>query len=437
MDTRPYFAAVLAFAFACELAHCQTVKVHVGPASAPAHEPIADTPGPSAPSAEPIADNNGVSQTPQPCMDESGDCAAWAARGECAANQAYMRTACRASCGVCMPTAAERAAAERRACADVHPMCATWASIGECETNPNFMKEQCRVACRLCQSDACHDTAPDCAARAVGGGCYTGAMREECAWTCVACSVRSEPRCARDRSVAPAAVKGSVNAMFKRIAGARDLGAFRNSSARVLSTSPWVAVIDDFLSAKEADALLAAGGVGWSRSLAGDGEQAVRTSSTAWCRGKCMSDPVVDAVQQRVTQLTGVPTEHGEWLQVLRYREGEFYKTHHDQNSPRASAWGPRLYTFYMYLADVARGGGTHFPRLNVTVAPKKGRAVLWPSVLDEDPFERDDRTDHEALPPEGEGAVKYGCNFWLHMFPFRELASRGCDNAPVAENWY
>jgi prolyl 4-hydroxylase len=33
-----------------------------------------------------------------------------------------------------------------------------------------------------------------------------------------------------------------------------------------------------------------------------------------------------------------------------------------------------------------------------MTVTPKRGRAVLWPSVLDENPNEKDPRTVHTAL---------------------------------------
>jgi hypothetical protein len=82
----------------------------------------------------------------------------------------------------------------------------------------------------------------------------------------------------------------------------------------------------------------------------------------------------------------------------------------------------------------VEEGGGTHFPVLNTTVQPAKGRAVLWTSVLDDDPYERDNRTDHEAL--DVTAGVKYGANYWLHMFPFREESDRGCDNAQYTENW-
>ena len=56
-------------------------------------------------------------------------------------------------------------------------------------------------------------------------------------------------------------------------------------------------------------------------------------------------------------------------------------------------------------------GGGTGFPELNITVQPKKGSALLWPSVLDEKPNEKDDRTDHEALAVKK--GIKYGANAW------------------------
>eukprot|EP00591_Stephanopyxis_turris_P001653 CAMPEP_0195513742 /NCGR_PEP_ID=MMETSP0794_2-20130614/5329_1 /TAXON_ID=515487 /ORGANISM="Stephanopyxis turris, Strain CCMP 815" /LENGTH=66 /DNA_ID=CAMNT_0040641831 /DNA_START=18 /DNA_END=215 /DNA_ORIENTATION=- len=64
----------------------------------------------------------------------------------------------------------------------------------------------------------------------------------------------------------------------------------------------------------------------------------------------------------------------------------------------------------YFYLNDVEAGGGTHFPYLNedgFTISPKKGRAVLWPSVLDKYPSRMDPRTFHEAL--EVEKGKKFG----------------------------
>jgi hypothetical protein len=57
------------------------------------------------------------------------------------------------------------------------------------------------------------------------------------------------------------------------------------------------------------------------------------------------------------------------------------------------------MLTLFLYLNDVEEGGGTHFPLLDITIQPKKGNAVIWPSVLDDKPETKDPRTDHEALP--------------------------------------
>ena len=88
---------------------------------------------------------------------------------------------------------------------------------------------------------------------------------------------------------------------------------------------------------------------------------------------------------------------------------------------------GPRLYTFFMYLSDVEQGGETRFTKLNISVTPKKGSAILWPSVHSDDPYRTEDLTYHEAVTV-GKGE-KYAANFWIHMFEFQKMLQNGCDN--------
>ena len=89
---------------------------------------------------------------------------------------------------------------------------------------------------------------------------------------------------------------------------------------------------------------------------------------------------------------------------------GEFYKTHHDYlDHGLDRPCGVRLLTVFLYLNDVEEGGGTEFPDYGITVEPKRGRALVWPSVKDEDPDEQDPRTMHQALPVIK--GVKYGAN--------------------------
>jgi len=85
---------------------------------------------------------------------------------------------------------------------------------------------------------------------------------------------------------------------------------------------------------------------------------------------------------------------------------------HHQYQVDRPT--GVRILTFYLYLSDVEEGGETQFPRLGLSVKPKLGRAVLWPSVFNDDPNVKDTRSDHAALPVTR--GVKYGANAWIHQ---------------------
>ena len=58
---------------------------------------------------------------------------------------------------------------------------------------------------------------------------------------------------------------------------------------------------------------------------------------------------------------------------------------------------GPRILTFFLYLSDVEEGGETAFPSLGIKVEPKKGKAVLWPSVMDHDLLEYEPLSLHEV----------------------------------------
>lgn len=81
--------------------------------------------------------------------------------------------------------------------------------------------------------------------------------------------------------------------------------------------------------------------------------------------------------------------------------------------------------TVFLYLNDVEEGGGTHFSQLGITVQPKRGRVVVWPSVHDSNPSKKDPRTHHEALPVKK--GIKYGANAWIHARDFKAAYDAGC----------
>lgn len=151
-----------------------------------------------------------------------------------------------------------------------------------------------------------------------------------------------------------------------------------------------------------------------------------RTSTNAWCRDICDEDPIARRVYERLSNLTGIPERNSERLQLLRYEEGQFYNSHHDLIEAQvAMAAGPRILTVFIYLNNVEAGGGTHFEELDLTVMPKRGRVVIWPSVYDENPNEKDWSTMHEAL--KVEKGIKYGANAWYHLRDYMTPSDKGC----------
>jgi prolyl 4-hydroxylase len=185
-----------------------------------------------------------------------------------------------------------------------------------------------------------------------------------------------------------------------------------------------------------------------------------RTSTNAWCGDTvCHDDALVGPILVRIEEMTGVPDSNHEWLQLLRYEPGQYYNEHHDFNDLEGNLYrlknlvvrnlylnmlclilthhlsycsfsvdrpqGPRILTVFLYLSDVEKGGGTQFGKLDLRVMPKKGRVLIWPSVLDEDFMEMDERTHHEALPVE-EG-LKFAANSWLHLRDFKKPHHEGC----------
>ena len=248
------------------------------------------------------------------CVDEDESCEQWARAAECDRNKEFMHTKCRASCHICASNKPKPKSAN--ACEDTNNNCATWAAIGECQSNPGFMLTQCPVTCKMCQSETCKDDLPDCTERCRGGAasnysenlhCYSQPeLVEKCAWTCGACKEHrfDRPMCKRDKSLLdqPHTVKpGMVNKIFQRIVD-------EQPGVTVLSSDPWILAIDDFVTSEESDAVRDAGsesGTGWARSQAGDGVQAARTSSTSWCKGKCLQNWAVKNVESRVSSLMG------------------------------------------------------------------------------------------------------------------------------------
>jgi prolyl 4-hydroxylase len=147
----------------------------------------------------------------------------------------------------------------------------------------------------------------------------------------------------------------------------------------------------------------------------------VRNSRQAWLYDN--DHALVNDISQTVSKSVNISPQHFEALQVVRYPTGGFYKPHYDacvgtkefcQRANQQFNGQQRYITFLIYLNDDFEGGGTHFPKINYTVVPKKGKAVLFYSV---------DSTG-KVLPGSLHGGEpvtkgeKWICNKWIHLPP-------------------
>ena len=294
---------------------------------------------------------------------------------------------------------------------DTHPNkseCAAWAGSGQCKANPGFMLVSCAFSCAKLE--------------------YA--------------KERYNKRCPRSADDTPALPPGQMHATFDRI-----MREFPELEPERISEDPPVILFHKFFSQAETDAFIRHGKGRYEKSLGvglkedgtmGDVKTEIRTSSHGWCQHPaCLNDPDVQRVVARVSDITQTPATNAEFAQLVYYHacpepddpSCAFYRRHNDYiDGDEHKLQGVRIYTLFGYLNDVPEGGGTRFTSLPsgpVTFQPQRGKAILWPSVLADEPHTKDERTDHEALPvTKGE---KFGANFWIHQHDFKGAHAKGC----------
>ena len=297
-------------------------------------------------------------------------------------------------------------------CRNAEDLCVFWAAVGECETNPDYMQIHCAPACFTCDK------------------------------------LSFELRCPFDET--HIWQPGDVHAMFERVTADPNYQAMNLTilsrpgwednryTAATGQDAAWIITLDGFLTDEECDTLIRLGAEqGYERSEDADDNPQMdgtfggkksdgRTSTNAWCVDACYNHSVTQRVIEKIENLTGVPDINSEYLQLLRYEPGQFYERHHDYiPRDKKRPVGVRMLTVFLYLNDVEEGGATYFNDLDITVPPKKGRALIWPSVINDDPNEQENSTNHEALAVvKGE---KYGANAWLHQRDFKTPHRLNC----------
>ncbi|XP_032834595.2 prolyl 4-hydroxylase subunit alpha-1-like [Petromyzon marinus] len=140
-----------------------------------------------------------------------------------------------------------------------------------------------------------------------------------------------------------------------------------------------------------------------------------RVSKSAWLRSE--HHPLVQRLNERVADITGLNMDTAEELQVANYGMGGQYDPHFDfgrKEEPDAFkelGTGNRMATFLIYMSDVPAGGATVFPDVGAAIWPIKGTAVFWFNLLASG--EGDYSTRHAACPVLV--GSKWVSNKWIH----------------------
>ncbi|XP_028982847.1 prolyl 4-hydroxylase subunit alpha-1b isoform X2 [Betta splendens] len=140
-----------------------------------------------------------------------------------------------------------------------------------------------------------------------------------------------------------------------------------------------------------------------------------RVSKSAWLTG--YDDQMIETINQRIEDITGLEMDTAEELQVANYGVGGQYEPHFDfgrKDEPDAFkelGTGNRIATWLFYMSDVSAGGATVFPDVGAAVWPQKGTAVFWYNLFASG--EGDYSTRHAACPVLV--GNKWVSNKWIH----------------------
>ena len=152
---------------------------------------------------------------------------------------------------------------------------------------------------------------------------------------------------------------------------------------------PYIGTLDNFLTDSEIDYVLNVDQdllhPGLVSGVAG---KEVSEHRTSWnTRLPSGTDPVLIQIANKLCSLIKRHPNTMEELSLIRYRPGEYYLPHVDAYDYRYGNitddlhMSQRVLTVIMYLNDDYLGGHTNFPELDISITPKKGRALLFHNV--------------------------------------------------------
>lgn len=152
-----------------------------------------------------------------------------------------------------------------------------------------------------------------------------------------------------------------------------------------------------------------------------DALDTARTSRTSWIAHDRTQKTLT--IARKISEIVGIPLKNAESFQLIHYGETQEYQPHFDAFDPHTEGGkfhlqrgGQRLKTALIYLNTVPKGGGTIFPAIDLTIAAKLGRMVVFENC------QAGTQTPHPLSLHGGMPVIKgkkWALNLWFHESEF------------------
>eukprot|EP01064_Diplonema_japonicum_P016181 TRINITY_DN24190_c0_g1_i1.p1 TRINITY_DN24190_c0_g1~~TRINITY_DN24190_c0_g1_i1.p1 ORF type:complete len:394 (+),score=48.28 TRINITY_DN24190_c0_g1_i1:55-1236(+) len=121
---------------------------------------------------------------------------------------------------------------------------------------------------------------------------------------------------------------------------------------------------------------------------------------------------VIDRVEKKISDATGLPLSRAYYAQLLQYEPGEEYNVHTDCTINRqGTMFDDRVFTTLLYLSE-PEGGETGFPLLGLDIKPNFGDLIVWKNT--DDLGHCNTKTAHIARAVKS--GVKYAYQKWFRI---------------------
>ena len=201
----------------------------------------------------------------------------------------------------------------------------------------------------------------------------------------------------------------------------------RSVAKEIISESPWICIVENVINQEESYLVQYTGAPHLRPSItaAPDGQRVqieLRTSFDMMLE-EMLEDINILLMQRRMADIVDTTPAYSEFLQLLRYQNGQEYRPHRDYLPPslitplEEGGAGQRESTVIIYLNDVQNGGETEFIELDKKIAPKMGRVLAFKNLHEDG--SPDTRTLHAGLPVKS--GTKWIATMWIHQGVFRK----------------